>query len=42
MGLSGMIGGMTTHVPEILAESDDYKLLWDFSTIQTGHETGAR
>ena len=41
MGLSGMIGGMTTHVPEIVAESDDYKLLWDFS-IQTGHETGVR
>ena len=41
MGLRRMIGGMTTHVPEIVTESDDDKLLWDFS-IQTGHETGAR
>ena len=40
VGLRGMIGGMTTHVPEVVTESDDYKLLWDFS-IQTGHETGA-
>ena len=36
--IGGMTGGMTTHVPEIVAESDDYKLLRDFS-IQTGHET---
>ena len=41
VGLKGMIGGMTTHVPDILTLSDNYKLLWDFS-IQTGHETGAR
>ena len=41
VGLRRMIGGMTTHVPEVVTESDDYKLLWDFS-IQTGHETGVR
>ena len=41
VGLSGMIGGMTMHVPEIVAESDDYKILWGFS-IQTGHEIGTR
>ena len=32
---------MTMHVPEIVAESDDYKILWGFS-IQTGHEIGTR
>ena len=39
MSLTGMLGGMTMYVPEIVTESDDYKLLWNFN-IQTDHEIG--